>query len=617
MQTLVPSFYFGDAKGPSIVGVESATYLLSRGARPSVCQVQMPYNPNLRKGPFPMTWSDGFRSITFKDCIINDVQTSNGNGQVMSIAILDRRWKWEYPRISGKYNVRRAGNSIVKGTKKSIRDLVALCLEALGEKKGTYDISKMPNDVYPYVDWNYGFASAALESLCQMSNSHICLCHDDKIRIFRDGVGNELPAIPSSNSSVGFEFGHRPGYVGVASGLFRWQFDFELEPVGVDADNSIKPIDELSYAPKAKDEAGNEIEGTVDWGEATFTTMAGVRADCRRLAVESVWRWYRIKLDPRLDKEKPKMPHINEPIYSIEQLLPLLSEQLEYVPLHGLQLLEFVKGSYDETSRERKPAQIWGLFATPDGTLSDNVKKDQFNFNVDLDFYDVKIDADDGKIVPTEAMKKVQKYIYHWGYQVDWERGIVKFADPVMRKEDRFNKWKDRNVRVPVPARIYLRTSCNFRDVQSRAGYRWGYKVPVPGAPDKNLHSWEVHDEIVPEWRWSNKGSKPKAIVNIAEVEKQADYYVQHAMEKYRERIPGNMTVPQLLQFSPDGKIAQVVFQIDGEGYISTTINKEIEGLNNIPDYKARQAEVRRQATEDLLKRQQGQQTPDPKDPRQ
>ena len=47
-----------------------------------------------------------------------------------------------------------------------------------------------------------------------------------------------------------------------------------------------------------------------------------------------------------------------------------------------------------------------------------------------------------------------------------------------------------------------------------------------------------------------------------------------------------------LLPYAPDGRIAQVTFSIDDEGFISTSINKEVEGLSSIVDYTERRQKL-------------------------
>lgn len=612
---LKPRFTFGDGKRATIVGVEAMSFMLSRGAKPSVCQVSIPYNPNLLSGPFPMIISDGNTTLRWSNCVVNDVQVTDASGQSMAIAILDRRWKWAYPRVSGQYNVRKAGNAYVKGTKKSVRELAMICLKALGETEQSVDLSKMPDDIFPYVNWDYELAAPALERLCGLANSHICLGHDDRIRIYRDGIGKELPALPSSNKSIGFEVGHRPGYVGIASAPFCWQFDFVLEPVGLDVDGEVKPINELSYAPKLIVN-GLPYPEIPDWGTCPHNSMENVVESCRQLALETVWRWYRVRFVKQLARSGTVlMPMTKEKVYTIDQMLPLLQHQVDYVPLHNVALVQFVKGGYDEQSRQKKQPQIWGKFLTQNGNGSTNIpSKERFNENVDLDFYDVKIDSNDGSIVPTEAMKKVQKYIFHGGYEIDYERGIVKFSDAVILRQkfyllaEEMEFLQQKGFKEPpdrrVSAKLYLRTACNFRSFESRSLYRWGYKKKIEGAPDPSLVDWTVRDDIVPEWKVSQKTLSPQH--NIEFVERQQQYYLKHELEKYENRLPGNMTVPALVPISPDGKIAQVVFEIDSEGFIQTSINKEIEGLTNMPDYKERRDMLARLATEDMLQRMNG-----------
>jgi hypothetical protein len=256
----------------------------------------MPFNPAIQSAigiTSPMSFSDGVRTVTFSDCKITDVQGNFSDGQTMTIAILDRRWKWRFGQISGRYNI-RVGGQIETGSKKNPRELLKLVFQSMGDSR--YDVRQVPVDTFPYIDWDLTTPDAALTQICDAINCHVCLGFDDVVRIVPDGVGADLPDLPSSSSSVGLDVGVRPGKVGVASGLMRWQFDFPLTPVGLDVDGKVKPIDELSYRPKSK--SGKPLSKTpwegVDpvemWCEQTVDTAL------RKLAVETVWRWYRIRL---------------------------------------------------------------------------------------------------------------------------------------------------------------------------------------------------------------------------------------------------------------------------------------------------------------------------------
>ena len=122
MPTLTPFFQFG-----TISGVESVSYSLSRGTAPSTCTLTIPPMPGLDFDPKPMVWSDGVRTVKFNDCKITSVVPSvGGDGfERWTVSIWDRRWRWKFGQVSGRYNVRHGG-VIRKDTQKTVRQLAEI-----------------------------------------------------------------------------------------------------------------------------------------------------------------------------------------------------------------------------------------------------------------------------------------------------------------------------------------------------------------------------------------------------------------------------------------------------------------------------------------------------------
>lgn len=319
----------------------------------------VPIGVELDRVPKKLTISDGVRTVQFTQCLLQHaVPSTDGSGMSsQSCAVADRRWKWKYGQVSGKYNVRRRGQ-ILEETKRTPRELAELCFEAMGERK--YDISKMPNDILPFIEWDMETPDAALDQLCQLVNSHVCLRADDTAAIYRDGEGNDLPNIPSSSFSDGLDFGEKPGMCGVASAPFQWQVDLTMTPVGLDKDDIIKPIDSLSYMPKG------------GWGPVEVTEMEDVEKKYRKIAKETVWRWYLIGRPEGMEI----MPLTKEKLRSVDQFFPLLDHQLDYTRLSQEQkIARKNEGRIDAAAISRKPRQVFGVFYDEDGTGTDNVEE--------------------------------------------------------------------------------------------------------------------------------------------------------------------------------------------------------------------------------------------------
>ena len=112
-----------------IQGLMSANVTFTHGISPSRFQIrippqssQIPINGNVvvRFGPM---------NVTFRQCRLvrpqNNVQADGI--EIVTLTIEDRRWKWQNNgRISGRYNWRREGTTLVKSTKKTPQQLAAL-----------------------------------------------------------------------------------------------------------------------------------------------------------------------------------------------------------------------------------------------------------------------------------------------------------------------------------------------------------------------------------------------------------------------------------------------------------------------------------------------------------
>lgn len=558
--TLTPYFQFGN-----ITGVESANFPLSRGVSPSVCTISILPGVQLDRNPKTMVFGDGVRSVSFDDCVIVDCspQIDASGFQTLTVSIHDRRWRWRFGQVSGVYNVRRSGK-LDEATKKTPRQLAELCFKAMAERR--YDLSRMPNDALPYTSWDIDRPDAALDRLCQSVNAHVVLRADGVAAIYPDGFGANLPAIPSSSSSEAFEFGVTPGRVSISTAPLICEFDFNLEPVGLDVDGSVVPIDALSYKPRLR----------FGWYDAVDPyEFPGLPDKVRKLAVLSVFRWYRI-VPPKTvvlaggQKVNP---------VSIRQFLPLLENQLAYAPLTVEQKAKNTKDRILDTDRERLPRQVFGKFYDEGGAGKENVAAFRSN---------------------TIAEPEL---IYSKAFSVDNDIGVLKFSDPVFQYNAAAMHGGGKaaaNVPSLLNAQIRLRCGTNFRDDNGSA-YRFSKSVAIPGGIDPAVIAWESRDDITPEVRFDQ--ATQKSVNNYKEVEDRLKYYLTYAQQRYTPKTPASGSYPWVVPFSPDGRIAQVVYEIDGQGFVGTSIYREIEGLLNITDYTERRIEVSRLATQQKLTR--------------
>lgn len=524
-------FSFGNVKG-----VEQMTYTRSRGSQPGVCTFRIPAEgAPLPTFPAMMRFSDGLRSFAFRDCIIGDIALDQTEGDSWVVSVLDRRWRWAFGEISGVYNVRRAGK-ILPRTQRTPKELAALCFEAMGEKR--FDVSRMPNDFYPEINWDMEVPSAALDALCQSVGAVVCPQLDDSFAIYPLGVGANLPKEVGSEFRESVDFSEVPDALGFAAGPTTWQKTLELwKPVGIEPTGKIVPIDKLSYKP------------ATGWEYENPSTFAGVKdKEARKLALASVFKWYQIKLPIEL-------PGLKKPVESIWELLPLLDTQLEY---------EVVLGE-----SQRKQAVVYGAYFDRGDTGRNNVT------------------------VLSHNLKADKNLIYKGGWSIDQQYGLVKFNDPAVYLTQ--NRQTGRT--VIVPAKLFLRTSMNHYDPVTGAPDRWK-KTLDTGYRNGTKPAWVRRDDVFHEMIVET-GSGKVIRNNESDLKEQADYYLRNEAKKYQNRSPQTASYSGFLPIDLDGSIAQVTLSIDTEGYSMTEASRDSEHSIVVPSFAERQRIV---AIKNLLK---------------
>lgn len=531
---LTPRISFGP-----IQGVMNASFSLSRGEGPSACTITTPPVPSLDGRQGTLYLSDGFRSISFKQCVVGSFWPTSSEGVLWRVAILDRRWKWQFGQISGEYNIWKAGERVL-AREKNARELVKLVFAACGETD--FDVSRVPTDAYPHVAWDMTKPSVALAALLQELNLFVTLSVQDRAVVYPDGVGMSLPSLPYKSFGTGLSLSNIPDSLGVTSAPFAWQFDLELEPVGLDraedGEDPIKPINELSYTP-----AGG-------WGKAVppphgkFLPPQIPDKRDRDLAIDTVWKWYRAKVPAG------NLFNADIAVEELAQILPLLDYQL------GREVV-------DESTQEkaRKKPQVYGRFFDRGGTGSNNASTLESN-------------------LLTAAGKK---QIYKGSFQIDNERGVVKFADTVFLFDSEEREDPNKNY---APAELRLRVAINFRDKDTHAAWRQFVKEDLKGVRRGTQTLWIPREDVHPEWASKQDGSGDYE--NTEAVEAALRRYLAAEKQRLIGRLPENATYPYLVPFAPDGRIATVTFAIDGEGLISTTVSKDGDQLGPIATIKER-----------------------------
>lgn len=563
------------------------------GITPAQIEIQIPPQPE-KDIPFEgdLLMIDGDTTITFPHCIIADSGLQyDKSGMVVSLRLLDHRWKWRFGRISGQYNLRDDNGKIVKDreknqqaqgdaiadTEKTPEELAKIFTEKMEDCSyvSTTKSSEpftLPKKPRPYFDMQSEIPARMLQKLCDelgycvVSRKFSEILGGVVLLLYRLGVGNKLRSdLPIESYSAEIDPPEKPARIAIEYGPSRYQWDFFLEAVALDVDGQIKLADKVSYAP-----AGG-------WEAAGFGPPQGVGLDAesKRHAYElSVGKWFRITT-PHF------IPGYDDNIERLRQILPIEEEQVTQKEVLG--------------TKKNLPAWVYGVYA----------KEDQLPANTaDDEKFAPPTDASDSRIVPLDQ------------FTIDRERGIVKFGKQQFKHSaagDTDNK--------PKFARLRLRCAVRIRDKKTGGWLNKTRERPIversKGKKNKKQSSVEIvrgaftefhrHEEItatfvtLPKKFDDNQGAKTTN--NDSETNAEADHYLDSLIENYNVDRPETVTYVGLHQFLVDGAIRSVTWIIDGNGATTKVHRNNDPGSPTTLPYKIRRLNERAKAAADAADR--------------
>jgi len=544
---------------PGISSIKSGNYALSHGISPGAFVVTFPAQKNFAVQIGTMKITYGGDAISFPNCRIDLASIeSSQSGQMMTVRILDRRWKWEFPTISGRYNVPKPSGHINVVTEKSPQDLATMLLKAM--KESNFDVNQLPNDTRPYIDWNYDNAAEELARLCESLGCRVVLGIDNRVRICRLGNGANLPTGFVTNGGYGFDPPEMPDALEFVAAPTRYQMRFHLEAVGRDIDGTIKPIKDLSYNPGGE----GEVNG---WANQYPDTLQGLIGDntlsarTRSLALSCVFRWYRITEPATGDLKIPDYGLFIHPRQVLPLITSLLDEETEAGDEFPQPQQAFVMGRfYDEVGDPKT------LVNTPRGTR------------------------------------------YPGSISFDNDRGIVQFSNPVyqvvlcetdLKKADNETVIIKSGSNAYFPADIVLECVVNVRDHFDRKLQRWTKKRQLTNGKygtepkvirrddvgltikaqyeslaveDYGLTSRTTLANVTTTSRYRQikliKNDKDTGLgsVPLKGLESIANYYLNTEQEKFQPKESLSYSYAKIMKISPDGAIQQVSWTVGEQG---------------------------------------------------
>ncbi len=533
--------YRGRFQFPGVSQYLSCEFTAGRGAAPSVGTLTIPFGASLPavQGDLIFTGNGG-TVVRHKEVRIGSAtRRISGNGIVLVFQLLGRQWKWADGEISGRYNVRKKDETVDTDTQKTPRELATLLLQAMGESG--FDVSALPNEPRPFVDWDVANPSMELQSLCDSLGCwYVINLATNTVRIVRAGQGANLP---DGGKLIGGGEGVDPveyaDWISVVCGATRYQCRVELEAVGLDSDGTIQPIDDLTYKPST----GWESEYPADMGgvsAAAVTLPDGTKTTARELALQSVFRWYRVVENVEI----PKVSTTGSPLIDRKRILPLATTLVDTYQ------------EADGTKRER-PAFVDGTWWYEGNPANDAYENSTSHRVIDLPF------------------------------SIDSEKGIVKFSQPVVKL--------DRTEGNQSAAELYLWAGFTVRDKDTHQIMRYRREKGItPNANSASKHRRILkRDELVKWYKTTYSGDDIQGTTdNSVNVNKEADYYIAAEIASYSRPVSEDRGYGYLLPIQPDGAIVQVTWSVSKNGPATTRASRTTEHDPYVPSYKEQMKRV-------------------------
>lgn len=507
--------------------------------------------------------SDGISSREFRNCRVVRavVQAGNGGARWRELQIQDRRWAWaeHYGGVYGAYNLdtRAAGDP---RNARSARQLAEILCQAMGEVG--YDVSLLPSNVYPRVDWRGENPATELEQLAKLYRCFVTLTPNDTLAICREGLGE----VPSQDArQMDFTYSEElpiiPRALCFEGDDLLCQHDLNIVPVGLETTGASKgrllPIDDLSYKP-----AGG-------WARQNPDNFLGVtNKNDRATAKRYIWRYYQIKgpiqlpvppeeLLPRNGSGKVD-PSVAKAVKA--DFLIAKGDEWRLLPIEQDQLQLFK----DTTEAEALEPQVIGYFATG------GPGKNNYTGNLPAEASNADV-----PIADVPLPKTSHSLLYGEAFEVLHERGLVVFEKPVYL----LGKTADAiGTDTYLPAKIRLRCAFPVR-VKANAARLSSQFWQSPGSPVavsvvKKIRNAELGFEYGLKTKNSStaQGSNSAEFLALAQAVLQQEIAMYSIARGYSSPWKGFIFDKRL-----DGIIRSIVWDASEDGEGSTQIDYNME----------------------------------------
>lgn len=588
---------------PGLDHIISFNYTRGHGISPGfisiVCTPQA--NWPQRQGTVALQYDDF--ELLLPDCVADNLSfTFDASGQLWNLMILDRRWKWRYGTIDGRYNVRLPNGPVDKldpRTEKTPRELIGLLLEAMGETN--IIIGRLPVKLRPTVMWDHANPAQELANLCDQFGMSIVLRNDNYVGIFPKGYGNsdgtlrtELPETAVIADSGTVDPPELPSKVTFVCGPSRFQVDYPLDCVNDDIDGLVKPINQLSYAPYGSEGVDWSLGDIIEFKNIALFNPADANgqqwynyASPRELCKQGMYRKYRIRVKYQSGSDNEAGPisvegYDGDPIEDIRQVLPMGSELIEptFDPVSGWYrpLNCIVWGIHAPGQSIRNSYELTGLDGDPNDPPDDVMTYEHVPM-----IYQAR-DATTGQLIPNFDATVIPPE----KYSVDPDTGIITFSERVYRT----GFWDTLTERKRLRAILFARCTITIADKDTLIPIREEIEFPINdiagfenvedlGTDELIIRDDDIFLRVEPTYDPEKPHQSLNAPLDNRDfIEEYARERVTAEMRKYQTLGPRAATYAGWVPFDSAGDVMQVNYNLSAAGaFTSVSLNGEIAAL--------------------------------------
>lgn len=527
----------------------------------------------------------------------------NSGGQVIRCRLLDERWKWRFGSISGRYNIKfvrcydaaftsgAASQFVDPDHEKTPQQLALLCTKAMGYADSDWDVSRLPNDARPEINWDASNPAKALADLADTLGCVIVPVRSTgkwKLSVKGEDDNGGQGALPDNFPYLdpldGVDPAEKPDYVEILTAQQLFEMRIALEAVAQDMDQDYSTLGQMSYAPyrfAVTDDSSTAFASSDPefWDISTTRQLQPDQSliSPREMAMRTIFRTYKVKgssveiiaSGPNLNINIPGLPDpvsIRQLVLTDNRVQPfLIPNSTSVQPLKAYvegtwwsDLNPADDGNYPAGSRIDLAARA----ATSDGDADDSV-----SFSIQS--------AEDCRFT-----------------LITFSRQIVKtktVTDPATGLQ--FESYM-------IPADLFLHTAVKVRDPKTfqlmrKSVKRWIGSGPAPAAGQTgNYTTLSVIKNDIQAWVrgvYTSAGDLTQTIDNDDAVNTRANFYIDQIVRTMETVNNSTRTYTGIFPIDMNGALISVSWKI-GKGGADTIASLNTEHDFENPSYENRRA---------------------------